>query len=86
MWQHLCRVESGFSVGFCCVVHLLCLHNTLITTNFDVLKYIKKIFKILTQYIFNAQQRIAPRKPVKNLNHITKLTSTLNSRHSIEKF
>jgi len=31
--------------GFCCGVFLLCLHNTLITTNFNVLKYIKKIFK-----------------------------------------
>jgi len=27
---------------FFCVVPLLYLHNTLITTNFDVLKYIKK--------------------------------------------
>jgi len=49
-------------------VPLLCLHNTPITTNFDVLKYIKKIFKILRQYIFNAQHRTTPKKPIKNLD------------------
>jgi len=38
---------------------LLYIYNTLIILNFDVLKYIKKIFKISTQYIFNVQQRTA---------------------------
>jgi len=53
--------EFGFSVGFFCVVSLLCLYNTLITTNFDVYKYIKKIFKISTKCIFKAQQRTIPK-------------------------
>jgi len=43
------------SLLLCFAISLLCLHNRLIITNFDILKYIKKIFKILTQYIFNAQ-------------------------------
>jgi len=57
---------------FSCAVFLLCLHNTLITTHFDVLKYIKKIFKMLVQYIFNAQQMTAPTKPVKNMDSTKK--------------
>jgi len=40
----------------------VCLHNTLIITNFDILKYIKKIFKIPTQCTFNAQQRTISKK------------------------
>ena len=51
--------EFRFSTGFFFVVPLLCLHNTLITTKFDILKYIKKIFKISIQCIFNAHQRAA---------------------------
>jgi len=33
-------------LDFVCIVLLLCLRNTLITTNLDILKYIKNIFKI----------------------------------------
>jgi len=40
---------------FFCVVSLLYFHNTLIITNVDVLKYIKKIFKRSIQCIFNVQ-------------------------------
>jgi len=39
--KNLNTVEFEFSAGFCCVVPLLCFHNTLIMTNFDDLKYIK---------------------------------------------
>jgi len=53
--NHTMFLEFGFSAGFFCVVPLLCLYNTLIIINFDVLKYITKIFKILIQCIFNAQ-------------------------------
>ena len=62
------RTEFGFSVEFFCIVPLLYIHNILIIINFDVLKYIKKIFKISTQYIFNAKQKIIPKKSVENLN------------------
>jgi len=44
------------------VVPLLRLHNRLTTTNFQVLKYIKKIFKVLTQCIFNVPQRTTQKK------------------------
>jgi len=37
--------EFGFYLEFCYVVTLY-LRNILIITNFDILKYIKKIFKI----------------------------------------
>jgi len=40
----------------------------LITTNFNVLKYIKKIFKISIQCNFYAQQKITQEKLVKNLD------------------
>jgi len=42
---------------FFIVVFLLYLRNILITTKFDVLKYIKKIFKMSIQYIFNTKQK-----------------------------
>jgi len=56
--------EFGFSdnllIFFCCfsifcVVFLLCIHNILIIINFDILKYVKKIFKMSTQCIFDVQ-------------------------------
>jgi len=40
-------VKFGFFVEFFGVISL-CFHNTLIIINFDVLKYIKKIFKMTT--------------------------------------
>jgi len=61
-WTHSFVTESEptrhfngfkFSIEFFCVVPQLCLHNILIITNFKILKHIKKIFKVLTQYIFN---------------------------------
>jgi len=55
-------VEFGFSTRFVRVIYLLCLHNTPIIINFDVLKYIKMIFKISTQYIFHIQQKIQYKK------------------------
>jgi len=51
-----------FFAEFFCAVSLLCFHNTLIITNFDVLKYIKKIFKISIQYIFNVEQMTTQKK------------------------
>jgi len=54
--------------GFFCIIFLLCLYNILIISNFNFLKYIKKIFKISTQYIFNAQQKTVPKQSVKNLD------------------
>jgi len=66
--KYLIFYEFGFFAVFFCVVPLLYLHNILITTNFDILKYIKKIFKISTQYIFNVQQITAPQKSIENLN------------------
>ena len=45
-----------------CGVFLLCLCNISIIINFKVLKYIKKIFKIPTQYNCNAQQRTIQNK------------------------
>jgi len=60
--------ECWFSVEFFFSVSLLYLHNTLITTNFDVLKYIKKIFKISIQCIFNAEQKTTSKKSIENLN------------------
>jgi len=46
----------------------LYLHHTPITIDFDILKYINKILKMLTQYIFNAQQRTTFKKSVENLD------------------
>jgi len=43
--MHGVKEEFGFSIKFCCAIFLLCLCNTLITTNFDILKYIKKYLK-----------------------------------------
>jgi len=63
-------IEFGLSVEYFCVVPLVCFHNILITINFDILKYIKKIFKISIQYIFNAQQRTTPEKSIENLNSV----------------
>jgi len=40
----------------------------LIITNFDILKFIRKIFKIPTQCIFNAQQKTTPKKLVEDLD------------------
>jgi len=40
----------------------------LITTNFNVLKYIKKIFKVPTYCIFNTQQRTTLKNPVEILD------------------
>jgi len=56
--RNVCRFffEFGFYVIFC-AVSLLCLYNTLIITNFNILKYIKRIFKILIQYTFNTQKK-----------------------------
>jgi len=55
-------------------VLLLCLHNTLITTNFDVLKYIKKIFKIPTSTKKTSRESglrgTVQKIPAENLNHI----------------
>ena len=48
--------KFGFFVGFFCVVPLLCLQNTLLATDFKILKYITKIFKVSILCIFNAQQ------------------------------
>jgi len=44
-----------FVPKFLCVISLPCLYNILIITNFIVSKYIKKIFKISIQCIFNLQ-------------------------------
>jgi len=46
-----------FSVDFVCVISLLCFHNILIIINFNILKYIKKISKILVQCIFNVHNK-----------------------------
>jgi len=43
-------------LGLFCIVPPLYLHNTLFIINFDIFKYIKKIFKILIQYTFNVKQ------------------------------
>ena len=52
LWQ-LERVSRIWILcWFFCVITLMRFHNTLITTNFNILKYIKKIFKWSTQYIF----------------------------------
>jgi len=45
------KLEFGFFAEYFFDVLLLYLHNIMITTNFDILKYIKRIFKILIQYI-----------------------------------
>jgi len=50
--------------------HLLRFYNTLIITNFNILKYIKKIFKLSIQYIFNAYLKSTPKQLIKNLNYI----------------
>jgi len=39
-------------LGFFCVLLLLCLQNTRIDTDFDILKYIKYIFKASTSLYF----------------------------------
>jgi len=40
-------LEFGFSTEFLCGVFLLYFQNTLMVIDFDVLKYIKSIFKLL---------------------------------------
>jgi len=50
-------------------VLLLSCQNILIDTDFDILKYIKKILIYQHQYIFNAQQQMTVLKnSIKNLN------------------
>jgi len=65
---------------FFCAISLLCLHNTLITTNFDFLKYINKIVQIPKQCIFNAQQRTTSRKSVRStlINMLCTINDALN--------
>jgi len=46
---------GGFVFALSSTVPLSYFHNKLIITHFNVLKYIKKIFKILIQCIFNIQ-------------------------------
>jgi len=56
---HCCYcMEFGFFVNFFCTIFLLCFYNTSITINFNILKYIKKIFKILIYCIFNTEDNI----------------------------
>jgi len=53
MKKESCIVEYlDFLLDFAVLFLLLCLQNTLLNTNFDVLKYIKKIFKIPTSVYF----------------------------------
>jgi len=47
--------ERVWIPNFFYVVHLLRFQNTLLIINFKILKYIKIIFKILKQCVFNAQ-------------------------------
>jgi len=72
---NLYKFELGFSADifvlflyYFCASILLYLYNILIIINFDILKYIKKIFKILIQCIFNVQQRIMPKKSIENMD------------------
>jgi len=57
--------EFGFSTGFFCIVLLSCLQNTLIDINFDVLKYIKKIFKVSMSVYFKSTAEDNTKKPSK---------------------
>jgi len=38
------------------------------TTDFKILKYITKIFKVSIKYIFNAQKGTTPKNSVENLD------------------
>ena len=62
-WEPQSAEEFGFFAGFVCAIFQLCFRsNILIITNFNILKYTKKIFKISVQRIFNVQQRTTQRK------------------------
>ena len=41
-----CITQTWILCWFFMCCFFMCFHNTLITTNFNILKYIKKIFKI----------------------------------------
>jgi len=63
-----CMNEFEFFVGFFCVISLVCIQNTLMATNFKILKYITKIFKVSILCIFNARQGTIPKNSVENLD------------------
>jgi len=64
--KHQLIIQFGFSEFFCVA---LCLQNTLMITDYEILKYIKKIFKVQISVFFNTWQRTLK-------NSIEKLNST----------
>lgn len=75
--------QFGFSDGFFCVVLMLFLQNTLIGTDFNVLKNLKKIFKTPISVYFRCSAEDSTKNPAENLDSI--LQATESSFFSKEK-
>lgn len=65
-WTHNLN-EFRYSAGFFCLVHLLCLQNTFIDTDFDV---IKNNFNIVTSMYLMLSKEHYQKNPTENLDSI----------------